>query len=557
MKRAALLLFFVLLISGTIPGSEFSYQTLNPELGVVYRTPAGWDAEQWNAVFSDPAPPMGWIVLPVGKETCNAVKAGWLNSAKSRGFRLALLLDPFLEVSDIRRGIDCAYPMGFRRFILDEYVSYHTRNLGRPLCTVISEVRSLYNYAKTKDPSIEFGLDDNWGTWMGQLARGRAPSCGQYPYFKVDYSGVSVLSKYNNPAQGLCGHPTAPEMREQLIDLAPTVRDYSKSKRIFVWQLNQNWYPGGEDVLQLFRQAKPVFGWDRYFLFGPTTEQPRSENWAYRTLGNPEVCPGANFEWYLPARQYLLRLSEGESTGLTLTGPANVNRGSTASYSGSIRSSHGIQVNTIEVQAAPAPGTLQRFSRQAVAPSSAPIALVGVRVNSQLPFDAKGAAHFLLQRVQLFDAGGSSNLVSNPEFNDGFRNWAVLASGAVNVVTDGSERSLEVSSPADRFVTITSTPIPVIPGHSYIANFDAKLLQESRLNAYFFVAWNNFREVRRDRVFLNYAEPQTFAATYSVPDGGFRFQWTPQQSGAYDLYAFFRGNRSFQPSRVSKRVVVN
>ena len=97
-------------------------------------------------------------------------------------------------------------------------------------------------------------------------------------------------------------------MEEQLIDLKPTVKDYSKTGRIFVWQLNQNWYPGGKKVLQLYRWMKPVHGWDRFMLFGPTTEHPTEEGRTDNAAGGSENCNSAGFEWFLPAREYLHKI---------------------------------------------------------------------------------------------------------------------------------------------------------------------------------------------------------------------------------------------------------
>ena len=66
-------------------GPPRSFQSLDPELGIVYRPPSvSWDGQQWNAIFADPDPPMGWAVLPVGKESCGAVNRTWLSKAKQK-----------------------------------------------------------------------------------------------------------------------------------------------------------------------------------------------------------------------------------------------------------------------------------------------------------------------------------------------------------------------------------------------------------------------------------------------------------------------------------------
>ena len=217
---------------------------------------------------------------------------------------------------------------------MDEYVSYQTKNNNRPICTVLSEVRSIYTTVKRRHPSFELGINDTWHTWMVDLAPGQNDSCGGYPLFRYDLAGVSVLSKYGNPAQGTCGHPTAEEMEEQLIDLKPVVKSHSRSGKIFVWQLNQNWYPGGKNVLQLFRRMKPALGWDRFLLFGPTTTHPTEENWAYTASGGREDCASAVYEWFLPAREYLHRIIQGGPTSLSIHAPTTSARNADSRVSG-------------------------------------------------------------------------------------------------------------------------------------------------------------------------------------------------------------------------------
>ena len=87
---------------------------------------------------------------------------------------------------------------------MDEYISYQTKNNGRPICTVISEVQSIYNTVKRKHPSSAGGINDTWHTWMVELSQGQNTGCGGYPHFLSDLTDVSVLSKYGNPAQGTC-----------------------------------------------------------------------------------------------------------------------------------------------------------------------------------------------------------------------------------------------------------------------------------------------------------------------------------------------------------------
>ena len=539
--------------SGNTP--EPGAGSLDRELGVVYRPPVvSWDARQWSAVFADPAPPMGWAVLPVGKEGCAAVNQAWLNSAKRKGLKLAILFTPFLEPSDFIRTVDCASRLGFTRAVMDEYISYQTRNNGRPLCTVLSEVRSIYSTVKRKHPSFELGINDQWHTWMVDLARGQNDACGGYPHFRYDLTGISVLSKYGNPAQGTCNHPTAAEMEEQLIDLKPTVKDHSRTGRIFVWQLNLNWYPGGEDVLQLFRSMKAVYGWDRFPLFGPTTESPTEANWGYNTRGGAENCTSAGFEWLLPARRYLARIIQGQRTTVSLQAPANAGRNSTVTVSGRLSPATS---NTVELQAIPPPGAPQSFRMQIRSPSNAFFALVGVRVNAQLPNPIRAPAQFSVQRVRMFQTGATRNLVINSEFDDGLRNWIVSGNGGVGVAAEGSEKSLSVSSSAGQSVSVTSLlPIIVSGGRDYTIQFDARVFQESRNGAYFYVSWGRTEEIRRDRMFVSFAPRQTVASATARPDGVFQFNWTPAEIGVHSLFAYFRGTRAYQPAIATAQVNV-
>jgi hypothetical protein len=554
-----LILFLAALLPAYVPHRSTSYNSLNSELGIVYRPPSvSWDGQQWDAIFKDPAPPMGWAILPVGSERCNGITKNWLDNARRKGFKLAILFTPFITTDDMRRTIDCAIPLGFRRAIVDEYISYQSKDKGRPLCTVVSELRDLSITIKRRYPSFEFLVNDNWHTWMVDLARGQSPNCGAYPLFRADMAGVSVLSKYRNPVnEGGCGHPTSQEMLEQLIDLKPTVRDYSRTGRTFVWQLNQNWYPGGENVLKLFRVMKAAYGWDRFFLFGPTTESPTSENWGYNFRGGPQNCSSTDFEWYLPARQYLGRIGEGRQPSITLSGPSSVARDSVVSLDGRITVGSGLPNAEVELQYIPPPGSPQSFRRQITAPSGAILAFVGIRINRELPNPIKGAAHFSVQRAQLFEAGSNDNLVNDGEFNNGTSGWLIVSSTPVRAVTSGSEKSIEVDASANQSTQITSSPIRVKSGRNYIVNFDAKIFTEARNNAYFFVSWNKPAEIRRDRMFMNFPLQQTLMATSSNADGRFRFSIQPTEAGVYQVFAFFGGNRTFQPAQAAINLKVN
>jgi hypothetical protein len=558
-RFAAILIVCILLLSSnTKLGSAPSYRVRNTELGIAYTVEHNkWDGQQWDSIFQDSAPPMGWVFLPLGKESCNAISPDWIRKAKSRGFNLGIVLVPFLNVDDIKRTVDCAAARGFRRVVLDEFVSHQTLNLGRPLCTVLSDIRNVYQYTKSRHPGFQFDIDDNWQTWIGMLSRGQAAdSCGAYPHFKTDQAGVSVFSKYGNPAQNFCGHPTAAEIHEQLLDLKQTVRDYSRTRKIFAWQLNQNWYPGGDDVLQIFRQLKPVYGFEPFLLYGPTSTNDAQDNWGYRIRGRGETCPQNNFEWYLPARDYLIRIREGAKTTVRLQGPPSVGRGSVANLNGRLQTTRGISGN-VELQIVPPVGSRQFISREVVAPSDARLAFVGVRINSQIPRDIKGSADLMLSLVQLFEKGGTRNLVDNPDFNDGFSSWISLSTANVSVVNDGSDKSIRMQSSPQQVVSITSTPILVSPGKTYTVNFHAKLFSESRNNGYFYIAWNSVNEIKRDRIYMKFPDRQTVAAAVSRPDGTFRFSYQPMESGVYTLYGFFRGNRSLQPSIRSFRLNVN
>lgn len=553
-----LVLSALVLTSAADPGSVPSYRVRNTELGVAYTVEHNkWDGQQWDSIFTDPAPPMGWVFLPLGKESCNAISPAWISKARNRGFSMGIVLVPFLNVEDIKKTVDCSAGLGFRRIVLDEYVSYQTQNLGRPLCTVLSEVRTVYQYSKSRHPSLQFDIDDNWQTWIALLGKGQAAnSCGAYPHFKTDQAGVSVFSKYGNPAQNFCGHPTAPEIHEQLLDLKQVVRDYSRSGKIFAWQLNQNWYPGKEETLQLFRLLKPVYGYEPFLLYGPTSSNDGLGNWGYRTRGLGETCAQNKFEWFLPARDYLIRIREGARTTIRLNGPANVARGTSVALQGRLQTTRGIPAN-VELQVVPPVGSRQFISNEMVAPSGARVAFLGVRVNSVVANDIKGSADLLLNLVQIFEKGSTKNLAPNPDFNDGLSKWLSLSTGSVSVVNDGSDKSIRIQSNPQQVVSIVSAPIVISPGRTYIVNFHAKIFTESRNNGYFYVGWNSFDEIRRDRFFLKFPDAQTIAATRSRQDGRFHFSYQPTEPGLYTLFAFFRGTRAYQPAIGSFQLNVN
>jgi len=555
-KRLAVISLAAFLLASFAP-SATTYRVRNPELGIVYR-PSDWDLQQWEEVFRDPNPPMGWVLVPLGQESCKAITSWWRTNAQNRGFKLGIVLDPFLTETEIKKTIDCAAPLGIKRAVLDEYVSYHTKNLGRPLCTVLSELNSIIHYVDKKYPAIQFAYDDNWQTWITTLGRGQADNCGSYPYFKADVAGISVLSKYGNPSTGTCGHPTAEEMEEQLIDLKPVVRDHSKSRKTFVWQLNQHWYPGENNVLQLFRQMKRVFGWQRYFLFGPTVDNAQQGNWGYNTGASRNGCFQSGFHWYLPAREYLIQITEGVRSKIRLKGPGSATRGAPVSFSGTIESARkGVQVNRIELQIRPQADALQTFTRDLVAPPKAFFALLGVRVNTQWSYSINESAQFLLDRAQLFQKGSTKNLIPNSDFDNNLDFWFSISTAPVTVVTNGSEKSVSAISSKQQTISLTSSPAFVIPGRSYTVRFDARILQEARANGYFFVSWYLTSEIRRDRIFMTSPVRRTVAATSSNPNGSFSFDWQFADPGSYVVSALFPGSQSFQPSLDSRGIVVN
>ena len=552
-----LLILAAFLIAAGRPARQSSYANLNAELGIVYR-PINWDREQWDEVFNDPNPPVGWAIMPVGRESCTAMTPWWFDGVRRQGLRPGVLLAPFLNKQEIEKTIDCSASLGIRRIILDEYISYHSKNLSRNLCTVVTEAREIYQNAKAKYPGIQFDIDDQWQTWMVDLSRGQsAKSCGAYPYFKYDQAGVSVLSKYGNPATGQCGHPTEREMREQLIDLKPTVRDHSKSGKIFLWQLNQHWYPGTNDVLQLMREAKAMYGWNRFLLFGPTTNDDQFGNWGYRSSATRAGCFPTGYHWYLPARDYMIRMTEGSKSRMTTTLPSVANRGATVTVQGKILSgSTGIPVNDIQLQVTEPPGSLQRFETDVIAPAKARLALIGVRVNLQLPHKVTGPAKFQLERVHFSRSNSSTNLVFNPEFNNGLNDWLIVGTAPVTTGSNGSEKYLQAAASANQSISITSVPAFVSPGKSYRLRFDARILQEARQNGYFFVSWYTTGEIHRDRMFMTFPQPRTIAKTSSAGNGQFIFQWQPFQSGIHNVATFFPGSPAVQPTFKNNRIEI-
>ena len=556
-----LLLLTVLFLAAEGWVKQATYKQRNPELGIVYNPTdvAGWGRDQWDEVFNDPSPPAAWAILPLGRESCSAVTSSWLTNVRNKGLRPALLMAPFLTKSEIEKTIDCGVGLGIRRIVLDEYISYHSKNLKRNLCTVITEARQIYDEAKRKYPGLQLDIDDNWQTWMVDLGRGQAArSCGTYPYFQFDQTGISVLSKYGNPATGQCGHPTIQEMREQVVDAEQTVRDYAKSRKIFLWQLNQHWYPGEGEVLQLFREAKKVYRWNRFFLFGPRTDESSFGDWGYKGQANREGCFSGDYNWHLPARTYLIKMTEGKQSRITLDLPSTSTVGTNVPVEGSmLAGSRGIAVQGLQLQVTQPGGSLQRFERHIVSPSNARIAVVGLRVNMQLPHKIEAPARFQLERVYLSRTADSNNLILNPEFNNGLNDWFTISTAPVTTESVGGESYLQASASSSQTISITSIPVIVTPNRSYTVRFDARILEEARNNAYFFVAWYTFKELRRDRIFMKFPEPRILAQTNSNHKGNFQFQWQPSEPGAYTVAAFFPGSPSYQPAILRKRIQIN
>jgi hypothetical protein len=242
---------------------------------------------------------------------------------------------------------------------------------------------------------------------------------------------------------------------------------------------------------------------------------------------------------------------------MELSGPSFVSRDSIVNLSGRITAGSGLQTGGIELQYIPPAGSPQSFRREITAPSGAILAFVGIRVNRELPNPIKGPAHFSVQRAQLFETGSNDNKVNDGEFNHGTDGWLIVGSTPVRAVTNGSEKSIEVDAAANQQTQITSSPIRVKSGRNYIVNFDARIYTEARNNAYFFISWNKPAEIRRDRMFMDFPLQQTLIATSSGPDGRFQFTILPTEVGRYQLFAFFKGSRSFQPAQASINLNVN
>jgi hypothetical protein len=242
-------------------------------------------------------------------------------------------------------------------------------------------------------------------------------------------------------------------------------------------------------------------------------------------------------------------MSEGQPSNLRLDGPQTAIRGSRVPLSGVIKTSGGVQVSNIELQVVPPPGTIRNFTLETKAPGDAILAIAGVRVNSQLPDHTEGPANFALLKAGLYETGKTKNLISNGDFDDDLRNWFVSGNASIRIVADGFGKSLAAQCSTNQSVSVTSLPATVIPGRSYTVSFDSRIFEEGRNSGYFFVAWLALNdEVRRDRFFMKFPDRQTIASTSSRSDGRFSFDWTPQETGAYSLFAFFQGTRSIQPS---------
>jgi hypothetical protein len=556
-----LLVLGLLLVAAEGAVKQTAYKQRNPELGIVYNPPdaTGWGRTQWGEVFNDPAPPASWAILPLGRESCSAITSSWLTSVRNKRMRPALIMDPFLSRNEIERTIDCAIPLGIQRIILDEYISYHTKNLRENLCNAISDVRQIYENAKRKYPGLQLDINDNWHTWMVDLSRGQAASsCGSYPYFQYDQTGISVLSKYGNPATGQCGHPTVEEMREQLVDAEETVRDFARTRKIFLWQLNQHWYPGGAEVLQFFREAKKLHRWNRFFLFGPRTDASAFGEWDYKGDANREGCFAGDFNWHLPARTYLIKMTEGRPSTIQLSLPLTSNLGTLVPIDGTMRAgSKAISVQGVQLRITPPVHSVQRLKRDLVAPPNARLALIGLRVNLQLPHKITGPAAFQLERVHFGRTNSSSNLVLNPEFNNGLNDWVNISTASISTENNNGENYLQASASQNQSISITSLPVFVTPGRSYTVQFDARILQEARNSGYFFVSWYTLKEVRRDRIFMGFPQPRTVAQVNSNTQGRFFFQWSPPEPGAYTVSAFFPGSPAYQPGFRSQRIQIN
>jgi hypothetical protein len=556
-----LLVLSLLLAASEGAVKQTTYKQRNPELGIVYNPPdaPGWGRDQWDEVFNDPAPPAAWAILPLGREGCSAITSSWLTSVSNKRMRPALIMDPFLTKNEIEKTIDCAIPLGIRRVILDEYISYHTKNLKENLCAVIGDARQIYENAKRKYPGLQLDINDNWHTWMVDLSRNQAArSCGSYPYFQFDQTGISVLSKYGNPATGQCGHPTVEEMREQVLDAEQTVRDFARTRKIFLWQLNQHWYPGGAEVLQFFRETKKLYRWNRFFLFGPRTDGSAFGEWDYKGQANREGCFSGDFNWHLPARTYLIKMTEGKQPTIQLSLPSTSNMGTLVPIDGTMRAgTRGIAVQGVQLQITAPVHSLQRFQQQFVAPPNARIALIGMRVNLQLPHKITGPAAFQLERVRFSRTNSSGNLVLNSEFNNGLNDWINISNASVSTENNNGENYLQASASPNQSISITSLPVFVTPGRSYSVQFDARILQEARNNGYFFVSWYTLNEVRRDRIFMKFPEARTVAQTNSDSQGRFLFQWSPPEPGVYSVAAFFPGSPAFQPGFRSQRIQIN
>jgi hypothetical protein len=152
----------------------------------------------------------------------------------------------------------------------------------------------------------------------------------------------------------------------------------------------------------------------------------------------------------------------------------------------------------ITVGIRPLSGDVQLHTVGGTVPSSARTAVIAVRVNVEEA--TPGEANVQLAGVAYEEETDGANLVSNPDFGSGLRDWGVYGEdlGEVRVATDAhGDPQLVMSATSSQQIWIDTVPFEVTPGASYEFRASIGVPEESIGTATVSVAFLGEGEVGR------------------------------------------------------------
>jgi hypothetical protein len=177
---------------------------------------------------------------------------------------------------------------------------------------------------------------------------------------------------------------------------------------------------------------------------------------------------------------------------------------------------------------------------------------VGVRVNNEIPRH-KGSADCCSTWFNYLTRTADQSC-GESDFNDGLSKWPAFRQAPFPLFRRPTGTFASGKPSTERFINLHS--IIVVPGRSYLVNFHTKLFSESRNNGYFFIAWNSVSEI--DAIdYFEISRSPIHCRNFFTERWKLSFQYLPAEPGTYNVSAFFRGTRVYQPAIATLSINVN